>query len=349
MLLTDKYRPRNINEFEKNFNYLKELKDIPNTIIYGTEGIGKYSLCQLWLESFFGTSINKIKKITKEYKVSNKVIEIGIYYTNYHYIINPSLYGLYDKSVLQQFINEISYTSNISRTLCNKKSYKIIVIQNSEQLTSNAQNALRSTMERQIKNCRIIFLVKSLNKIIDPILSRCLKIKFETPSDGYVYDKLANINRYEKFNIPEDIIKNIVCNSSGNIRKAINTLDLVSIEDYKKVDIKYIFNLDDSDVVLKNIVDILFKLKNLAEFYVIRDKIYNLLISCQKPIKIFKKLFTLISLKLQELNVDDISIIYNKILDISIECQKRCNLGNKPIIYIEYFLLVVYNMVYKHF
>ena len=119
MIYTNKYQPKEFTDFDTDFSYLNKIHDIPHTIIYGEEGIGKFSLAQVWLKNNYGSNIFNIKKIIKEYKTSNKVIELGIYYTNYHYIINPSLYGLYDKNVLQQFIKDISSTSNISKSLSN--------------------------------------------------------------------------------------------------------------------------------------------------------------------------------------------------------------------------------------
>lgn len=395
MIFTNKFQPKEFSDFDADFSYLDEINDIPHTIIYGEEGIGKFSLAQVWLKNNYGQSIFNIKKIVKEYKASNKVIDLGIYYTNYHYVINPCLYGLYDKNVLQQFIKDISSTSNISKSLSNEKSYKIIVIQNAEQLTPNAQNALRSTMEKHIKNCRLIFLSKSLNKIIEPILSRCLKIKFESPKRNFVENLLLRINETENLNVSEQNIKNIVKFSGTNVRKAINSIELCSLylrpqknyftienninkekdsdEDSDKnlnkesndkandkininnENLEDLFMLDDTENILNIIISNIFNLKNFSNWYNIRNDIYNLLISCQKPNKIFKLLFNIISKRLENIykkslskeKKENINESYKIILSSLLEYQQKCNQGNKPVIYIELFLMVVTRQVFK--
>lgn len=329
-----KYKPKDLDDINLGNISMNNVNIIPNTIIYGEDGCGKYTLMNLWLKNIFGKEIYNIKKTVMEYKTTNKVLELNIFYSNYHYIVNPSLYGIYDKSFLQNFINDVSNTSNISKSIEGTKLYKIIVIQNAEQLTLNAQNALRSTIEKYINTCRFIFLSKSLNKIIEPIISRCMCIKIPKPNDDYVLDILAktcDLNKIEyndKFEINSEFkLNEIVKHSDGNIKKALNLLDLCIIENNTNN-----ANFDEFNETISNINDLILK-KDLFLIYDIRNLIYKLLVSCQKSNNIFKKLLIDLIRRI------DSPIKRNKIINICTEMQYKSTLGNRPIIFLENFIV----------
>ena len=235
MLLNEKCIPTELKDIEfGKYNYLQDIKNIPNTIIYGSSGCGKFTLLNLWLQSIYGNGVNKMNKIIKECKLINnsKVIELSIFYSKYHYVINPSLYGLYDKQVLLTFLKELSDTKDITNVFQKKKYSKIVVIQNADYLSKNAQNALRSEIENNNNSIRIIFIVNNLNKLIEPILSRCLLVKIARPSDNYLKNIMNNIMEKENINtikISEDIYPKLYEYFSYNIRKIINFIEYLNI------------------------------------------------------------------------------------------------------------------------
>ena len=291
-----KYAPKHLDEFDLKDINIKNIKHIPHTIIYGDYGVGKMTLSQLWLGSIFGNNIYHLKNYIQEYKVSNRMIELSIFYSNYHYIINPCLYGLYDKHFLQQFIGDLCTNTNISHSFDTEKLYKIIVIQNADQLTINAQNALRSTMEKNIYTCRFIFLCHSYNKMIEPIISRCLKIKIPTPSTNSMCNLLKHICITENIEIDNNdcinntniSIEDIANASDGNYRSLFNLLENVLLVENKK-DIN-LESFDDALCVINEIVNKVNKERNLNIMLDIRNNIYKLLITCQHTNQIFKTL-----------------------------------------------------------
>ena len=60
MLLNEKCIPTELNDIEfGKYNYLQDIKNIPNSIIYGSPGCGKFTLLNLWLQSIYGNGVNK--------------------------------------------------------------------------------------------------------------------------------------------------------------------------------------------------------------------------------------------------------------------------------------------------
>ena len=127
MLFREKYIPNSIEDFGEKYTYLKNIENIPHTIIYGKNGCGKTTLMQLILKNRYGANKIKLSKDLKEFKMNNnKIIELSIFYSKYHYVINPSLYGLYDKQVLLTFLKELSDTKDITNVFQKKKYSKIV-------------------------------------------------------------------------------------------------------------------------------------------------------------------------------------------------------------------------------
>lgn len=106
------------------------------------------------------------------------------------------------------------------------KKFKVIVIHEADNLTKDAQAALRRTMEKYMANCRIIMTCTCLSKIIMPIRSRCLSLRIPSPSNEDIKKLLKDIKSKENLTINDRMIDAIVESSNRNVRKAINTLQI---------------------------------------------------------------------------------------------------------------------------
>ena len=102
--------------------------------------------------------------------------------------------------------------------------FKVIVLHEIDNLTKDAQSALRRTMEKYMKTCRLIMSCNYLTKIIAPIRSRCLSIRIPSPKVSDIEGILNRINLSEQLNMKKDVIDNIANNSNRNVRYAINSL-----------------------------------------------------------------------------------------------------------------------------
>jgi replication factor C small subunit len=102
--------------------------------------------------------------------------------------------------------------------------FKILILDEADNMTSDAQQALRRTMERYTETCRFILIANYSGKIIEPIQSRCAPFRFSylprQEQDRY----LEQIAETEKITLPNDGLDAIYEICSGDLRKAINSL-----------------------------------------------------------------------------------------------------------------------------
>ncbi len=126
--------------------------------------------------------------------------------------------------IIQNVIKETASVQNVD--FKQGKKFKVIVIHEADNLTKDAQAALRRTMEKYMANCRIIMTCTCLSKIIMPIRSRCLSLRIPSPSNDEIRKLLKDIRIKENLTINDRMIDAIVENSNRNVRKAINTLQL---------------------------------------------------------------------------------------------------------------------------
>ena len=347
MLLREKYVPDSIDEFGDKYTYLKNIKNIPHTIIYGKNGCGKSTLIQLILKNRYGSNKIKLSKDLKEFKMNNnKIIELSVFYSSIHYIINPCLYGLYDKVILLNFLKDISSNTDIKKFINIKNATKIIIIKNAENLSKNAQNALRSIMERNNNDFKLIFQCSSLNKIIEPLISRCMLVKVDNDIKKF-NNILKNISIKENINITDEQISNIIEHSHFNLKKSINYLDYYKTTNSK--DNIHLY-LDDSHICINKLTKYIYS-KNLNNIIEIREIIYNLFISFNKPLNILNNIYLIIEKDINNLSNFDNNFKNYILLEISeyiVELSSMLSVANKPIIYFENFIYFIFQLFNKY-
>lgn len=113
---------------------------------------------------------------------------------------------------------------DFARTKPMNADFKIIFLDESDALTSDAQQALRRTMEKFSSSCRFILSCNYSSKIISPIQSRCAVFRFNRLSDAEVRDYIHMIADEEGLTITDDGIDAAVTVSEGDMRKATNVL-----------------------------------------------------------------------------------------------------------------------------
>ena len=102
--------------------------------------------------------------------------------------------------------------------------FKIIILDEADEMTSDAQTALRRIVEDTSKICRFILIANNLSKIIRPIQSRCVVFKFTKISDNDIISQLKFIAKKENVKSDEKGLS-VICNyTEGDLRHAINIL-----------------------------------------------------------------------------------------------------------------------------
>jgi replication factor C small subunit len=120
--------------------------------------------------------------------------------------------------------------------------HRIIFLDEADALTSDAQSALRRTMEQFSNNVRFILSCNYSSQIIDPIQSRCAVFRFSSLPDEAVARTVRDIAEAEGIEITDDGVEALVYAADGDMRRAINGLQAAAVGD-RVVDEEAVFEI----------------------------------------------------------------------------------------------------------
>jgi len=153
--------------------------------------------------------------------------------------------------------------------------YKIIMLDESDALTADAQHALRRTMEMFTHSTRFILDCNFSSRIIEPIQSRCAIFRFRRLTDKDIEQMFKRIARAEKLTIAPEAVKAIAYLSEGDMRKAINILQAAATLG-KRVTEKSVYGV--SAAAKPEEVRQMLELALAGKFEEARNKLHELLI-----------------------------------------------------------------------
>ena len=215
-LWVEKYRPKDLSTYVGNEHLKEKVKvyleseDVPHLLLYGRAGTGKTTLA----------------------KIITKNIDCDYMY------INAS-----DENKVDDVRNKIkTFASSVGF-----KSLKVIILDECDYLTPNAQAALRNLMETFSRHCRFILTCNYVERIIDPIQSRCQSYKVVPPSKKEVAQQLVYILNQENCTYELDDIALIVTAGYPDIRRVINSAQRQIVDSKLKIDTSSICLLYTSD------------------------------------------------------------------------------------------------------
>ena len=102
--------------------------------------------------------------------------------------------------------------------------YKIVVLDEADSMTQDAQSALRRTMETYSKITRFCLICNYVTRIIDPLASRCSKFRFKSLDEANAGKRLEDIARLENVRLEDGVVETLLRCSEGDLRKAITFL-----------------------------------------------------------------------------------------------------------------------------
>jgi replication factor C subunit 3/5 len=314
--------------------------DMPNLLIYGSNGSGKKTLINLLLKDIYDNKIDNIKNVSYTINgYSNTSAEIIVKQSNYHLIIEPTNTGI-DKYLIHEVVKEYAQQT-ILNTNDIKTPFRIVLINNIDNLSYYAQTSLRCTMEKYYKTCKFILCGYQISKIIEPIRSRCLHVRLPKPTINELFSILFNISCNENIIINENELIRICKLSNCNIKKAIYMLDMYkyNITNYKlswEKKLEFITNniinfiLDDKIIIYNS---------NLINKF--RSILYNIFTTNISGEKIIIQLITNLFKKINN-NIDP--ILLSIIIQIFGYYETRINKGKRSIIHIEALI----NSIFYH-
>ena len=120
---------------------------------------------------------------------------------------------------MQELLKEVAQTQQVD--LNARQRFKVVVINEADHLTRDAQAALRRTMEKYSPNLRLILLANSTANIIAPIRSRTLLVRVAAPTEAEICDVLWEAGRKERWPDTQELNQRIAKESGRNLRKAL--------------------------------------------------------------------------------------------------------------------------------
>jgi len=202
VMWVEKYRPQKISEVvnQKEIlgsinSMLKNQSEMPHLLFSGSAGVGKTSAALCLSKEILG---EHSKDYTLELNASN---ERGI-------------------NMVRERVKKFSRFAGLDTEI----PFKIIILDEADEMTTDAQTALRRIIEDTAKICRFILIANNLSKIIAPIQSRCVVFKFTKISDKEILSQLKFIGKKEKIKADEKGLNAICDYTDGDLRHAINIL-----------------------------------------------------------------------------------------------------------------------------
>ena len=190
-LWVERYRPTQLENYVGNEHlkakverYIKS-NDVPHLLLYGRAGTGKTTLAKLI-----------VKNIECDYLYINASDENSVDTV---------------RNKVRQFASTIGF-----------KDMKVIVLDECDYITPNAQAALRNLMETFSKHCRFILTCNFVERIIDPLQSRCQVFEIIPPSKKDVAVHLTKVMELEKTTYDNEDLKVLIDSSYPDVRKIIN-------------------------------------------------------------------------------------------------------------------------------
>ena len=200
-LWVEKYRPNIVEDCilpastKEVFQGFVNQGELPNLLLSGTAGVGKTTIAKAMCE------------------------EIGASYI----VINGSDEGRFLDTVrnrVRQFATTVSLTSGAA--------HKVVIIDEADNTTNDVQLSLRTAVEEFHSNCRFIFTCNFINKIIEPLHSRCTVVDFRIKPEqavqlqGEFFTRLKTILTHEQVQYEDKVLAKLVRRYYPDWRRLIN-------------------------------------------------------------------------------------------------------------------------------
>ncbi|MBD3352045.1 MAG: replication factor C small subunit [Candidatus Lokiarchaeota archaeon] len=203
---TEKYRPRHLKDVVGQSKIVERLtqfvedKSMPHLIFAGPAGTGK---------------------TTSALALTRDILERNMKYNQTFLELNASDARGIDviRTMVKDFAKSV-VPSDVP--------FKILILDEADNMTSAAQQALRRTMENYTHTCRMILICNYSNKIILPIQSRCAVFRFAPLDEDEIKNRIKMIAKEEDVEFKEDGLKALIYVSNGDLRRAVNYLQACS-------------------------------------------------------------------------------------------------------------------------
>ncbi|OJJ48583.1 hypothetical protein ASPZODRAFT_61741 [Penicilliopsis zonata CBS 506.65] len=210
----EKYRPKTLDDVAAQDHTTKVLQrtlqasNLPHMLFYGPPGTGKTSTILALAKSLFGPALYRTRIL--ELNASD---ERGIG------IVRDKIKNFARTQLSQSTGMDAEY---LAQYPC--PPFKIIILDEADSMTQDAQAALRRTMEQYSKITRFCLVCNYVTRIIEPLASRCSKFRFKALDNSAAGDRLEHIAKLENLRLGDGVVETLIRCSEGDLRRAITYL-----------------------------------------------------------------------------------------------------------------------------
>jgi len=339
MLWVDKHRPKVLGELDYHGDLSERLGriarsgEMPHILMCGPNGAGKSTRVHALLREIYGSGVETVKVETKSVAPNpsnpSNTVDIQVVTSNHHLQVTPSDLGRKDRAVVMQLIKEVA-----SHPPLGGHSFKVVVIEEAGALSNEAQAALRRTMERYMKTCRIILLSDSASKIIPPLRSRCLPIRVAAPNLEDVASVLTKVSVAEGLKLASGLSHKIAERSGRNMRRAILILEMLHTQaNASSLSKDITVPAEAWQTAIDKVAKKILNEQSPRMAMEVRGNIYELLLACLPADFIMKELLLRLVAELKN------DTVKQKAIAAAAHFESTMKQGNKDIFHIEAFIL----------
>ncbi|XP_071849306.1 replication factor C subunit 5-like [Apostichopus japonicus] len=197
----EKYRPQNLSDLISHKEIISTIQKfieedrLPHLLFYGPPGTGKTS-----------TILACAKQLYSPKEFNSMVLELNA----------SDDRGI---DVVRGAVLSFASTRTIFRS-----GFKLVILDEADAMTNDAQNALRRVVEKFTENTRFCFICNYLSKIIPALQSRCTRFRFGPLALEQMMPRVQHVIEQEKVEVTEDGMQALVTLAKGDMRKALNIL-----------------------------------------------------------------------------------------------------------------------------
>lgn len=338
MLWLEKYRPGSFDEVTTHRDIVSILQKytldtVPNLVFHGQPGHNRRTLLEALVGHLYGKKAD-LKKKTIELQINATSLTVSYLESEEMVVISPSGYGNKDRHVVQHIIKEMAQTRPILSLFGAKKhSIKIIVINQAETLSRDAQAALRRTMEVYSSHFRIFMVCTEVSRLMEPIRSRALFVRVRGFTDEEIIDICANVIAKEGYTMDDALLSEAASNAAGNAQRALCICELYCLNNDEKgvkrtkCDLKN-FKLN-WESQIESLVTLISAQPRVEKFAKIRQELYAILTAAIPPSIILLEIARRLSRTGSKLSTH--------IIKAALLYDERIKMGTKHLLHLEAF------------
>ncbi|PNT37315.1 hypothetical protein POPTR_005G181300v4 [Populus trichocarpa] len=205
----EKYRPKQIKDVAHQDEVVRvltntlETANCPHMLFYGPPGTGKTTTALAIAHQLYGPELYK-----------SRVLELNASDDRGINVV---------RTKIKDFA-AVAVGSGQRQGVYPCPPYKIIILDEADSMTEDAQNALRRTMETYSKVTRFFFICNYISRIIEPLASRCAKFRFKPLPEEIMSNRILHICNEEGLTLDTEALSTLSSVSQGDLRRAITYL-----------------------------------------------------------------------------------------------------------------------------